>query len=320
MTVTVSAIVPSYNRLNYIRRAIDSILAQTLPLDEIIVIDDGSTDGTADALRAWYAAKLRVVTQARSGVSGARHRGIHEARGDWIAFLDSDDDWAPDRNRKLSAVAASAPDDVAWVFGDLQLVTDQGCESTVFEANGFQAMQNPAVFEDSLSVQYPFQFAMLPASLVRRSALLEFDCFSQGLQHSEDVLAGFQIATRYKFAAVPYVVGRYFRTSDLEASSASRLGLHTPDYFRARMMAFALVIRSGHTRPWNRLYAAQVRGLCQVLADHGPISRFFGLHQFRFGGLSLKGVAFCLAVMGGSGTLKLWKSAATLRAARQFRR
>jgi glycosyltransferase involved in cell wall biosynthesis len=72
----VSAVIPTFNRLAYIRRAIDSLLAQTVSVDEVIIIDDGSTDGTAEAVEARYGARVRVVRQQNAGVSGARRRGI----------------------------------------------------------------------------------------------------------------------------------------------------------------------------------------------------------------------------------------------------
>src|SRR5512135_2377456 len=100
-SMTVSAVIPTFNRLGYIRRAIDSVLAQTVPVDEVLVVDDGSTDGTAEALAAEYGAGVRIVKQANTGVSGARRRGVREARGEWIAFLDSDDEWTPNRNKEL---------------------------------------------------------------------------------------------------------------------------------------------------------------------------------------------------------------------------
>src|SRR3954470_7513973 len=104
--MNVSAIIPTFNRRQYIQRAIDSVLAQTLPVDEIIVVDDGSKDGTAAAVEAWYGSRVRVIRQENSGVSGARRRGIQEATGEWIAFLDSDDEWSPERNKQLSDAAA----------------------------------------------------------------------------------------------------------------------------------------------------------------------------------------------------------------------
>src|SRR3954470_765888 len=108
--MNVSAIIPTFNRRQYIQRAIDSVLAQTLPVDEIIVIDDGSTDGTAEAVEAWYGSRIRVIRQENSGVSGARRRGIQEARGEWIAFLDSDDEWIPERTAQLLHAAERVPE------------------------------------------------------------------------------------------------------------------------------------------------------------------------------------------------------------------
>jgi glycosyltransferase involved in cell wall biosynthesis len=309
----VSAIIPTFNRRNYIRRAIDSVLAQTTPVDEIIVVDDGSTDGTAEALETWYGSRVRVVRQENSGVSGARRLGIQEACGEWIAFLDSDDEWTPERNEKLLAAAAVVPRDVAWIFGNLRIVTDEGDSTTLFEKYGLSLAECPDVFSDPLSVQYPFQFGLLQGSFIRRNVLLELDCFDAGLRSSEDLLAGFQVACRYKFAAIPSVVGRYFLTSDLAASSATVNGVFGPDYFRARMLAFTLDIESGRKRPWNRRYASEVRGLCQVLASQGKQVRGLALQQFRFGGVTAKGIAFLCAAMLGRGGIKAWNALAESR-------
>jgi len=308
--MTVSAVIPTYNRKAYIRRAIDSALAQTVPVDEVIVIDDGSTDGTAEALDVWYGSQVKVVRQKNTGVSGARVRGIQEARGEWIAFLDSDDEWMPERNRELLAAAARVPKDVAWIFGDLQFVTDEGSDITLFNEYELSVTECPLVFSDSLSVQYPFQFCMLQGSFIRRNVLLELECFSAGLTSDDDLLTGFQIACRYRFAAIPTVVGKYFRTSDLEASSVVVNGNRAPDYFRSRMMAFAQVIETGRRRPWHQYYAAEVRGLCQMLASRGQSVRRLALQQFRFGGVSAKGIAFLCAAMAGGKGIQMWNAIA----------
>lgn len=92
----ISVIIPVYNRPNLIKRAVDSVLSQTEPPLEIIVVDDGSTDETAELLHA-YGTQLKVIRQENQGVSAARNRGIEAARGDWIAFLDSDDAWLPEK-------------------------------------------------------------------------------------------------------------------------------------------------------------------------------------------------------------------------------
>lgn len=311
--MTVSAIIPTLNRRSYIKRAVDSILAQTVPVDEVIIVDDErSTDNIAQAVETLYGSRVRVLKHG-GGLSGARWRGVREARGEWIAFLDSDDEWVPDRNRRLLQAAARVPADVAWIFGDMRVVTDEGDAVTLFEEFGLSVNGYPHVFADALSVQHPFQFGVLQGSLIRRSALVDLNCFSEGLQHSEDLLAGFQVALHYKFAAIPCVVGRYFRTSDLAANSALLKGLHGPDYFRARMLCFESVLRSGRKRPWNTLYASSVRGLCRALAAKGRVPRGLAGQQFRYGYVSAQSVAFYCFALFGRPAFQAWARLAKLR-------
>ena len=302
----VSAVIPAFNRRDYLPRAIDSALAQTVPVDEIIVVDDGSTDGSAELVRSRYGNRVRVVRQANSGVAGARRRGIQEARGEWIAFLDSDDEWFAERNGEFLTAAERVPADVAWIFGALRIVTDDGEGLTLFEEHGLTVGQSPQIFADSIAIQYPYQFPMLQASLIRRNALLELNCFSEGLRSDDDLLAGFQIACRYKFAAVPDVVGRYFRTSDLAENSVVVNGNFGPDYYRSRMLAFEQVILLGRRHLWNKRYASSARGLCQALARRGTYVRKLAWQQFHYGGLSPKGVAFFCAAFLGPWALQAW--------------
>lgn len=305
---SVSALIPTFNRRQYVRRAIDSILAQSVPVDEIIVVDDQySTDNIAEALQCWYGSRVRVILGQGGGLSGARWRGIQEARGEWIAFLDSDDDWPPERNEQFLQAATRIPDDVAWIFGNTKVIRDGGESTTFFEEFGLVVNEWPHVFEDSLSVQFPFQFGVLSSSFIRRRVLSEFDCFKESLQHSEDVLAGFQVASRYRFAAIPSIVGSYFRTSDLIQNSALLKGMWGPDYSRARMLAFATTIKAGKKKPWHLLYASEVRGLCQaLLRTDKPVPRRLAIEQFRFGGFSCKGLAFACAVLTGRMGIQIW--------------
>jgi glycosyltransferase involved in cell wall biosynthesis len=88
----ISVIIPVFNREAYLREALDSVLKQTRPADEIIVVDDGSTDRSAEVAHS-YGGCVRYVFQANQGIGGARNTGIAIARGDLIALLDSDDLW-----------------------------------------------------------------------------------------------------------------------------------------------------------------------------------------------------------------------------------
>ena len=92
--VDVSVIIPTYNSAHYVTTAVESVLAQTVPATEIIVIDDGSTDATESVLRRFRPA-VSYIKQANGGVSRARNRGIAESQGRYIAFLDADDTWYP---------------------------------------------------------------------------------------------------------------------------------------------------------------------------------------------------------------------------------
>ena len=90
----ISVVIPTYNRKKYIKRAIDSVIHQSYEPFEIIVIDDGSTDGTYELIKQSYSSsQISLKKQKNSGVSSARNKGIKLANGDWIAFLDSDDEW-----------------------------------------------------------------------------------------------------------------------------------------------------------------------------------------------------------------------------------
>jgi glycosyltransferase involved in cell wall biosynthesis len=313
----VSAIIPAYNRKKYIQRAIDSVLSQTVPVDEIIIVDDGSTDRTGDLVAETYGSKVRLIRQRNAGVSGARRAGIAAARGQWIAFLDSDDEWMPERNAQLLSAARQVPEDVAWIFGDMRVVTDEGESTTLYGEHGLTLKYPLVIFEDPLSVQYPFQFGLLQGSFIRRRVLTELDCFSAGLRSDDDLLTGFQVACRYRFAAIPGIVGKYFRTSDLAAGSVVVNGVYGPDHYRSRMLSFGLVVESGRRRPWNLRYAAEVRGLCKLLATKGSFSRRLVLQQFRYGGVSPKGIAFTIAGMLGRKGILVWEKIAQRRRERR---
>ena len=302
----ISALIPTYNRQGYVQRAIESILAQTTPVDEIVVVDDGSTDGSAEQIERQFGNRIRVIRQTNAGVSSARRRAVLEAGGEWIAFLDSDDVWTPGRNRAMLDAIQKAPSDVAWIFGNIQQVTDDGDGITLYEEHGLSIAESLRVFEDSLSVQQPFQFGLLQGSVMKREALLEVSCFSENLKHSEDLLVGYQLACRYRVAGIPDIVTKLYRTSDLSTSSLMLNMSVRPDYYRARMEAFSLVVSTGRRQPWGELYAETVRGLCKQPSMESRAIRKLALQQFRYG-ISFKSVAFlCAAVFGRPG-LYLWK-------------
>src|SRR6056297_2562084 len=91
---TVSVVIPCYNGQDFVREAIESALGQTTKPLEILVVDDGSTDQSADVIRQ-FPHPVRLIQQVNQGESVARNLGLDQARGDWVAFLDADDVWQP---------------------------------------------------------------------------------------------------------------------------------------------------------------------------------------------------------------------------------
>jgi glycosyltransferase involved in cell wall biosynthesis len=104
----VSVVIPTYNRCNWLSRAIESVLRQTYSPFELIVVDDGSTDGTPELLEA-YGDGIRVIRKENTGVSGARNAGIRAAKGELIALLDSDDRWLPEKLEHQVAFFKASP-------------------------------------------------------------------------------------------------------------------------------------------------------------------------------------------------------------------
>lgn len=110
-----SVVIPAFNAERTIRRAIDSVLEQNLLPFEIIVVDDGSTDSTKELAES-YGGITKCISQCNAGVSTARNVGIDAAKGEWIAFLDADDVWFPDRLRLQSEIVQRHPG-LAWCSG-----------------------------------------------------------------------------------------------------------------------------------------------------------------------------------------------------------
>ncbi|HSJ30226.1 MAG TPA: glycosyltransferase family 2 protein [Longimicrobiales bacterium] len=105
---SISVVIPTYNRAELLVRTVRSVLAQSTPATEILVVDDGSTDHTPDVCRE-FPEPVRCIRQDNRGLPGARNRGITEARGEWIALCDSDDLWHPHKlERQLAALDATA--------------------------------------------------------------------------------------------------------------------------------------------------------------------------------------------------------------------
>ncbi|MBD2561468.1 MULTISPECIES: glycosyltransferase family 2 protein [Nostoc] len=136
MNPKVSVIIPAYNTEAYIAKAIESALEQTLKDIEVIIVDDGSSDKTVEVAKSFTDQRLKIVNQQNLGVSAARNRALKAAQGEWIAVLDSDDWYDPERLEKLVLLADETNADM--IADDLYLIKDGATSpwSTLIEESG----------------------------------------------------------------------------------------------------------------------------------------------------------------------------------------
>lgn len=187
ITEKISVIIPTYNRASYIRDAIESILEQTYPVFEIIVVDDGSTDNTSEVIRL-YGDRIRYFWQQNSGPGAARNRGIKEAKGDYVAFLDSDDIWVQNKT-KIQMDFFSKHPHLDIIFGDMANFSET-------EDNNMPEIKNPKTHNyfvaHSSDIEQIFDCLIIgnliptPTVICRRACISRIGFFDEKLKIAED--------------------------------------------------------------------------------------------------------------------------------------
>jgi len=189
----VSVVIPTYNRADLLPRAVRSVLGQTLDDFELIVVDDGSTDRTRDVVRELDDTRVRALFLEHAGVSRARNAAIGIARGEWIAFLDDDDEWLPPYLERQLAHLDAAPNAGA-VYCTTKRLTEDG-ETLVTPLH----CPSGAVFDDLLQRWKP----STSATMVRRELVLQVGGFSRELEWLEDHEFMMRVALRAPFVCNP---------------------------------------------------------------------------------------------------------------------
>ena len=243
-TRDVSVIIPTYQRIDVLPRALDSVLAQTHAPAEVIVIDDGSSDGTAAMLEREYPA-LTTIRQPNRGVSAARNAGIAAATGEWIAFLDSDDEWRPRKlERQLDAITSAIPN-IPLVCHTEEIWIRDGRRVNPMDKH---AKRGGWIFEHNLDMCRISPSAVL----IHRSVLESVGTFDETLPACEDYDLWLRITSRYPvhFVEEPLVV-KYGGHED--QLSRRFWGM---DRFRIRALEKALL--GGHLDETQRREAMRV--------------------------------------------------------------
>ena len=183
----VSVVIPNYNREAYVREAIDSILAQSFTDYELLVIDDGSTDGSCDAVRGYDDERIRLIlNDGNLGIAATRNAALGFARGAYLAFLDSDDTARPDRLAKQTKFLDANPDHgavgswVAWMDGG---------------GNPLGKIKRLATDADTIAAERLFRPGIVNSAAMIRTALL------RDFPHREDLVVGSDFDMWARFAA-----------------------------------------------------------------------------------------------------------------------
>jgi glycosyltransferase involved in cell wall biosynthesis len=213
---TISVIIPTFNRSKLVVNAIRSVLCQTYRDYEIVVVDDGSTDDTAQALKP-YMDRIRYVYQPNRGASAAQNRGVELARGDWVSILASDDVWLPTKlETQLKAVAVLGKDFGAC-FTNCDFVGSRHVLLSAFEQAGLREEVPFGPLEE------PFKFILgrhpaiyVQSLLVLRSLMKQLNGFDEHLVVGEDTDLLFRLAFKTRFCFVNETLVRIDRTPSRE--------------------------------------------------------------------------------------------------------
>ena len=205
----ISAIIPAYNSQDFILDAIKSIKNQTHPVDEIIVIDDGSIDGTQQIIQA-QTKDIIYIKQDNQGPSAARNTGIETTKGDWIAFLDADDQWTIDKIEKQLTVLSLSPE-LHLIAGDMQeigtaneLITESVlAKHSLLEQ--FQENQSLPI-NNALAKLVTKNFIPTGTVLAKRSTLIEAGMFNTAIHFGEDLELWAKIAAKHPITCIPEIL------------------------------------------------------------------------------------------------------------------
>lgn len=200
----VSVVIPTYNRRAQVRLAVESALAQSRPADEIIVVDDGSTDGTAMWLRDHFGEEIKLIIQDNLGVAAARNTGIASARFELVAFLDSDDVWTPEK----LAVQVPAMADPRVVLSATNWRWENESRLGGFVSRGRSALPKIRLESDPIKLlcNRKGHGINIPTCICRRSALQRLGGFDTSLRISEDMDLIFRLADLGAFALASQVL------------------------------------------------------------------------------------------------------------------
>jgi glycosyltransferase involved in cell wall biosynthesis len=238
----VSVVTATYNMGRYIRETVDSILAQTHPRLELIVVDDGSTDDTAAVLAAYDDdPRVRIIRQQNAGQTAAKNRGLQEASGEFVGFCDADDHWLPDKLARQLPRFEDAPR-LGVVYGDFVCIDGEGRPVATPRWPCFSGRITGKLLVDN--------FVHFPTVLARREAIERAGGFDTSLTMAIDYDLWLRVSLDWDFLYVPETVVEYRLW---EGQMSHRTGERLDNAFR--MMTKFLSAHPDSVTPAERRFA-----------------------------------------------------------------
>lgn len=215
---TVSIIIPTYNRAHLLGRAIQSVLNQTYKDFELIVVDDGSTDNTEQIVRSFSDERIRYVRHKKNkGVAAARNTGIKTARGEYMAFQDSDDEWLPEKLEKQTGIFETALPEVGVVYTGVHRLKNN--RKAYIPSSGITQKEG-YIFSSLLKGN----FISTPAALVKKECFQRAGMFDERFPSAEDRELFIRISKYYQFRCIdePLVIA-YHQPDSISANQSARV-------------------------------------------------------------------------------------------------
>jgi glycosyltransferase involved in cell wall biosynthesis len=296
---TISVVLAAYNAGWCIERGLDSVMAQTAPALEVLVCDDGSTDGTAELVERRYGMRVQVLRLPHRNASAARADGLSRARGDWLALLDADDWWEPAKLDHQLAFVQQHPE-LAWVSSDGDFRSDEGVLRDSWLSDYFAPVTERT--GDLFPLLVRRCFPLLSSSLVRRDAYAAVGGLDPTIPHSYDYDLCLRLAARYPCGVLAERLVHYWsHPGQLSRSMEAR---HREDLAIMRRIANGELRDDADARAAGRARAAalafdlgliclregrasEARELFRAAAASGPVPR----RAFALAGSLLPGFA-----------------------------
>ena len=245
----VSVVIPTYNRADEVCCAIDNAFTQTYPNIELIIVDDGSTDDTQARLKA-YGDRIRVIVQKNQGPAVARNRGAAAARGEIIAFQDSDDLWKPTKLEKQVALLQKLGPKVVCCLCNIEMVGGKNRKPTSFEDSLVHPQHEEGIWVNALEVLATRFVLFSQAVAIRREVFERVGGFREDIKYDEDYDLALRLALEGPWGFIKEPLVTYIPGETNSFSQAARKDLMTLKECEVRIVEHVLsrVNGSEHTR------------------------------------------------------------------------